>query len=94
MNENFSQQVKDVISFSNEEVLRLGNDHLGTEHLILGILREGNSKAITILQSLNVDLGELKQKIENLNKPDINIKVDRSSIPFTKAAERALKTSF
>jgi ATP-dependent Clp protease ATP-binding subunit ClpC len=94
MNENFSQQVKDVISFSNEEVLRLGNDHLGTEHLILGILREGNSKAITILQSLNVDLGDLRQKIENLNKPDISIKVDRNSIPFTKAAERALKTSF
>jgi ATP-dependent Clp protease ATP-binding subunit ClpC len=94
MNENFSQQVKDVISFSNEEVLRLGNDHLGTEHLILGIIREGNSKAITILQSLNVDLGDLRQKIENLNKPDISIKVDRNSIPFTKAAERALKTSF
>lgn len=94
MDENFSQQVKDVISFSNEEVLRLGNDHIGTEHLVLGILREGNSKAITILQSLNVDLGDLRRKIENLNKPEISIKVDRNRIPFTKAAERALKTSF
>ncbi|MGM5631903.1 ATP-dependent Clp protease ATP-binding subunit [Apibacter raozihei] len=94
MNENFSQQVKDVISFSNEEVLRLGHDHLGTEHLILGILREGNSKAITVLQSLNVDLGDLRQQIENLNTSNSIIKVDRNNIPFTKAAERALKTSF
>ncbi len=94
MNENFSQQVKDVISFSNEEVLRLGHDHLGTEHLILGILREGNSKAITVLQSLNIDLGDLRQQIENLNTSNTIIKVDRNNIPFTKAAERALKTSF
>ncbi|MDR1877082.1 MAG: ATP-dependent Clp protease ATP-binding subunit [Flavobacteriaceae bacterium] len=93
MNENFSQQVKNVISFSNEEVLRLGHDHLGTEHLILGILREGSSKAITVLQSLNVDLSELRRQIENLNTTN-TIKVDRNSIPFTKAAERALKTSF
>ncbi|TWP23319.1 ATP-dependent Clp protease ATP-binding subunit [Apibacter muscae] len=94
MNENFSQQVKDVISFSNEEVLRLGSDHLGTEHLILGMLREGNSKALTVLRSLNIDLRELRHQIEGLNVVNPNSKVDRNQIPFTKAAERVLKTSF
>ncbi|MDR2122132.1 MAG: ATP-dependent Clp protease ATP-binding subunit [Flavobacteriaceae bacterium] len=94
MNENFSQQVKDVISFSNEEVLRLGHDYLGTEHLILGMLREGNSRAITVLRSLNVDLGELRRQVETLNEPKTIIRIDRNSIPFTKSAERALKTSF
>ncbi|PQL94042.1 ATP-dependent Clp protease ATP-binding subunit [Apibacter adventoris] len=94
MNENFSQQIKDVISFSNEEVLRLGNDHLGTEHLILGMLREGNNKAISVLQSLNIDLSELRRQIENLNSTVNVVKIERNNIPFTKAAERALKTSF
>ena len=49
MNDNFSQKVKDVIAFSKEEALRLGHDQIGTEHLVLGILRDGDSKAVSIL---------------------------------------------
>ncbi|MDR3272174.1 MAG: ATP-dependent Clp protease ATP-binding subunit, partial [Flavobacteriaceae bacterium] len=94
MNENFSQQVKDVISFSNEEVLRLGHDHLGTEHLMLGILRESNNKAVSVLKSLNIDLNQFRHQIEALNPSENFFRKDRSKIPFTKAAEVALKTSF
>ena len=49
MDDNFSPRVKDVITYSKEEALRLGHDFIGTEHLMLGILRDGNGKAISIL---------------------------------------------
>ena len=94
MNDNFSQQVKDVISYSKEEALRLGHDQIGTEHLLLGIIRDGEGKAISVLEALNVDLDEMRQKIENLNPaketPGNNIK----NLSLTKQAERALKTTF
>ena len=56
MDDNFSPRVKDVITYSKEEALRLGHDFIGTEHLMLGILRDGNGKAINILNNLAVDL--------------------------------------
>ena len=56
MDDNFSPRVKDVISFSKEEALRLGHDFIGTEHLMLGLLRDGNGKAIDILNSLDLSL--------------------------------------
>ena len=49
MDDNFSPRVKDVITFSKEEALRLGHDFIGTEHLMLGLLRNGDGKAIDIL---------------------------------------------
>ena len=52
MEDNFSPRVKDVIQFSKEEALRLGHDFIGTEHLVLGILRDGNGSAIDILNFL------------------------------------------
>ncbi len=94
MNENFSQKVKDVIAYSKEEALRLGHNMLGTEHLILGIIREGEGKAITILKSLNVDPAELRVKIEKLNPPSGKVIDHNQNIPLTKQAERALKTTF
>ena len=60
MDTNFSQRVKDVISFSREEALRLGHDYIGTEHFLLGMIREGDGVAIKILNNLNVDLVEKK----------------------------------
>ena len=67
MDDNFSPRVKDVISFSKEEALRLGHDYIGTEHLMLGILRDGGGKAITILNAIEVDLDNLRRKVEILN---------------------------
>ena len=64
MDDNFSPRVKDVISFSKEEALRLGHDFIGTEHLMLGLLRDGNGKAIDILNALDVDLSHLRRKVE------------------------------
>ena len=67
MDDNFSPRVKDVISYSKEEALRLGHDFIGTEHLMLGILRDGSGKAINILSSLEIDLDYLRRKVEILS---------------------------
>ena len=67
MDDNFSPRVKDVITYSKEEALRLGHDYIGTEHLMLGILRDGGGKAISILNSIEVDLDNLRKKVEILN---------------------------
>ena len=64
MDNNFSTQVKEIISYSREEALRLGNDFIGTEHLVLGLIRDGENTAIKILKSINVDIYELRKEIE------------------------------
>ena len=94
MNDNFSQKVKDVIAYSKEEALRLGHDQIGTEHLLLGILRDGDSKAVSILESLNVDLKEVREKIELLAPPKESFSNQNQNLQLTKQAERALKTTF
>jgi len=67
MDDNFSSRVKDVIAYSKEEALRLGHDFIGTEHLMLGLLRDGNGKAVSILNALDVDLNHLRRKVEILS---------------------------
>lgn len=94
MNDNFSKRVRDVISYSKEEALRLGHDQIGTEHLILGILREGEGKAISVLQALQIDLGMVREQIEKLNPSKDNVHQSKSDLHLTKQAERALKTTF
>lgn len=94
MDNNFSQKVKDVIAFSKEEALRLGHDQIGTEHLLLGILRDGDSKAVSILENLNTDLKEIREKIELLSPPKETFGSSNHNLQLTKQAERALKTTF
>tara|TARA_B100001564_G_scaffold360075_1_gene385548 strand:- start:16472 stop:19030 length:2559 start_codon:yes stop_codon:yes gene_type:complete len=97
MDDNFSPRVKDVISFSKEEALRLGHDFIGTEHLMLGMLRDGQGKAVEILNNLDVDLSQLRRKVEILSpaNPDINTTAnDKKNLHLTRQAERALKTTF
>ncbi|WP_395045557.1 ATP-dependent Clp protease ATP-binding subunit [Flavobacterium sp.] len=96
MDDNFSPRVKDVITYSKEEALRLGHDFIGTEHLMLGILRDGNGKAISILNSLSVDLDHLRKKVEILSPPNPNaeINIEKKNLHLTRQAERALKTTF
>jgi ATP-dependent Clp protease ATP-binding subunit ClpC len=97
MDDNFSPRVKDVIAYSKEEALRLGHDFIGTEHLVLGLLRDGNGKAVGILQAMDIDLNHLRRKVEILSpaNPVItqmpNVK---KSLHLTRQAERALKTTF
>jgi len=95
MDDNFSPRVKDVISFSKEEALRLGHDFIGTEHFILGILRDGNGKAFVILQSLVVDMDYLRKKIEDLSPYTENALTnnDKKNLHLTRQADRALKMS-
>ncbi len=97
MDDNFSPRVKDVISFSKEEALRLGHDHIGTEHLVLGILRDGGGKAITILNAIDIDLDNLRKKVEILNPALLNnerVENTKKNLHLTRQAERALKTTF
>lgn len=97
MDDNFSPRVKDVIAYSKEEALRLGHDFIGTEHLMLGLLRDGNGKAIDILNSLNVDLNQLRRKVEILSPANPGAVVtsnEKKNLHLTRQAERALKTTF
>ena len=96
MDDNFSPRVKDVITYSKEEALRLGHDFIGTEHLMLGILRDGNGKAITILHNLSIDLEHLRKKVEILSpaNPNVEISNEKKNLHLTRQAERALKTTF
>ena len=97
MDDNFSPRVKDVITYSKEEALRLGHDFIGTEHLVLGLIRNGEGKAIDILNFLGIDLNELRRKIESLNPINFDSETKESSkknLHLTRQAERALKTTF
>lgn len=96
MDDNFSPRVKDVIGYSKEEALRLGHDFIGTEHLMLGILRDGNGKAIAILNGLEIDLEHLRKKVEILSpaNPLAENSNDKKNLHLTRQAERALKTTF
>ncbi len=96
MEANFSQRVKDVINFSSEEALRLGNDFIGVEHLLLGIIRDGGGKAIALLNEFQLDLKAVRNDIERSLKQNSNVsKVHLgASIPLVKQAERVLKIAF
>src|SRR6187402_2203291 len=92
MDNNFSTQVKEIISFSREEALRLGNDFIGTEHLLLGLIREGENTAIKILKSFNVDLYELRKEIELAVKDKTGKNIANiNSLPLTKQAEKVIR---
>ena len=96
MDDNFSPRVKDVIAYSKEEALRLGHDFIGTEHLLLGLIRKGDGKAIEILVTFEIDLELVRRKLELLNPADPNI-IDgnkKKSLHLTRQAEKALKTTF
>ncbi|WP_294673753.1 ATP-dependent Clp protease ATP-binding subunit [uncultured Fluviicola sp.] len=95
MEAKFSPRVKDVLSFSREEALRLGNDFIGVEHFLLGILREGEGNAVRILTGFNLDLQKLKAELE---KPLLEASKSNSpvgaNIPLVKQAERLLKITY
>jgi ATP-dependent Clp protease ATP-binding subunit ClpC len=94
MESNFSQRVKDVITYSREEALRLGHDYIGIEHLLLGMIREGQGVGIQILNSLGADLNELRRKIESATKSSSASLNQLSNIPLVKQAERVLKITY
>lgn len=92
MDAKFSQRIKDVLNYSREEALRLGHNTISTEHLFLGILRDGEGDAIEVLLSLGADLYEIRKTIENRIKPDKYIPVkENDNLPLLKSADRVLK---
>ncbi len=94
MDQSFSAQVREIISFSREEALRLGNDFIGIEHLLLGMIREGDGRAIKILQSLEVDLYELRKEIEIAIKDKTGKNITNiNSLPLTKQAEKVIRVT-
>lgn len=95
MEAKFSPRVKDVISYSREEALRLGNDFIGVEHLLLGLIREGEGKAITILKEFNLDLSHIRKEIETgLIKSNVSFHQPSANIPLVKQAEKVLKIMY
>jgi len=91
----FSDKVKEVISLSREEALRLGHDYIGTEHLLLGMIREGEGMAIILLKKLGVSLEELRLSIEQatMGTATHNVK-NLSNIPLTRQSEKVLKITY
>jgi ATP-dependent Clp protease ATP-binding subunit ClpC len=92
MEGNFSDRLTDVLRLSREEALRLGHDYIGTEHLLLGIIKEGQGVAVRILRNLDVDLVRLKKAIEDSIRT-IGGTLTIGNIPYTKQAEKVLKNS-
>ena len=96
MDDNFSPRVKEVLSHSKDEALRLGHEFIGTEHLLLGILKDGSGKAISILDQLDIDLEHLRRKVEILSPSNAESLTsnDKKNLRLTRQAERAIKTTF
>lgn len=96
MDDNFSPRVREVITFSRDEALRLGHDYIGTEHIMLGILRKNNGEAVTILNNLDVDLDFLRNRFEALipENPNKMLDTQKKNVHLTKQAEHALKRAF
>jgi ATP-dependent Clp protease ATP-binding subunit ClpC len=94
MEAKFSPRVKDVISYSREEAIRLGHDYIGTEHLLLGLIREGDGKALKTLKALDVDQLRVKKTIEDNIRGSATNNTNFVNIPLTKQAEKVLKITY
>ncbi len=93
MKNNFTNRVQKVIRFSKEEAMRLGHDYIGTEHLLLGIIKEAEGIAIKILINLSCDLNKLKKAIEDSTAPSGGT-MTIGNLPLSKRAEKALKMTY
>lgn len=96
-NNRFSPKVKEIISHSREEALKFGHDYIGTEHLLLGVLKEPSSLAVRVLQSLNVDAQQLTLAIEDSihqNTDNLPTAYNIGNLPLTRQAEKVLKVTF
>lgn len=95
MEAKFSPRVKDVIAFSKEEAVRMGNDYIGVEHLLLGLIREGSGKGMRILTEFNLDMGQIKTEIEKtITRSEKAAETPGGNIPLVRQAERVLKMTY
>ena len=93
MKNNFSKRVQMVIQFSREEALRLGHNYIGAEHLMLGIIRQGDGLAIEILNNLGIEMNELKRSIEDAVRTSGGT-MTLGNLPLTKRAEKILNSTY
>ncbi|MCK5846272.1 MAG: ATP-dependent Clp protease ATP-binding subunit [Bacteroidales bacterium] len=93
MEAKFSPRVREVLNYSREEAIRLGNEYIGIEHLLLGILRNGTGRAVGILVNHSIDLKELRLLIERAVQSDAKIEDDKE-IPLVRQAEKCLKRTY
>jgi ATP-dependent Clp protease ATP-binding subunit ClpC len=94
MEAKFSPRVKDVITYSREEALRLGHDYIGIEHLMLGMIRDGDGVGMRILKNLGVDVAEFRKVIEYNLSPGLRKSNNLANIPLVKQAEKTLKLTY
>lgn len=97
MEAKFSNKVKEVISLAREEALRLGHDYIGTEHLMLGMIRDGESSGVELLVKSGVSLDQLRQSIEHSTASTTKSTFDKQNllnIPLTKQAEKVLRLTY
>lgn len=94
MEAKFSQRVRDVLSFSREEAIKLGNESIGIEHLFLGILREGKGIAFHLMAEMGMDLIKIKKLIEKSIKKEGRSAPSQEGIPFVRQAERTIKLTY
>ncbi len=94
MDAKFSPRVREVISLSREEALRLGHNYIGVEHLLLGIIKEGEGTAVRILEGLNCDLQKLRKLVEGSVRPSASKPGNSGNIPLVKQAEKILKITY
>ena len=93
MKNNFSHRVQMVIQYAREEAIRLNHDYIGSEHLLLGLIREGEGVAIEILKNLGCDLDEIKRAVEDMVKSTGDT-MTIGNLPLTKKAEKILKMTY
>ncbi len=91
MNGMFTDRVKKVMQLAREESVRLGNDYVGTEHLLLGLIREGDGVAIAVLKNLGVELDDLARNIEKSITSSGGMMTIGQMIPFTPRAKKVLE---
>ena len=88
---NFTERVRKVLAMAREEAARLHHEYVGTEHILLGLIREGEGVAAAVLQNLNVDLDEIQQKIEEMVKKGKAAQATGPDLPYTSRAKKVLE---
>ena len=88
---NFTERVRKVLAMAREEAARLHHEYVGTEHILLGLIREGEGVAAAVLQNLNVDLDEIQQKIEDTVKKGKAAQATGPDLPYTSRAKKVLE---
>src|SRR6185369_6462868 len=90
MFDRFTDRARKVMSFARQEAERLNHDYIGTEHILLGLVKEGSGVAANVLENMDVDLEKVRREVEKLVKPAPEI-VSLGQLPFSPRAKQVLE---